>query len=142
MIEDDLLNLRILSKIPENGKIGRGINGILAIDSSTSYASSVVRYIQGHSRSQSIRDIERVIDSSIYTVKELYNSKFYDDELYPVEYNKRKDKITKFHQAMGMGVDGLYNLRKTYESDVTSSSRIDILIDKVKFFIAEYETFI
>jgi hypothetical protein len=138
MLDDDLLNLKIISQIPPYGRIKRGSYGTLAIETNSFYVSHIFRWARGYSRAQSVIDIEKTIDSVLFTVKEMYNSKLYDDEIYPVEFSKRKDRIVRFYKAMCKITGGLINLKETYNSDVTTSSKIDILLDKVKFFVSEY----
>lgn len=48
---DLLLNLRIISKIPENGKINKCENGLFSICTKTSYIDKLIRFVSGDNRS-------------------------------------------------------------------------------------------
>ena len=135
---DLLLNLRIISKIPENGKINRCENGLFSISTKTSYVNKLIRFVSGDNRSNNIKEISQMIDLVVYTVSEIFNSKFYDEDLYPVEFRERKEKIVNYYNAMDMVINGLDNLKNTYKNDEVSSSKIDLIIEKIKIFLKNY----
>ncbi len=135
---DLLLNLRIISKIPENGKINRCENGLFSVSTKTSYINKIFRFVSRDSRSNNIKEITQLIDSVIYTVSEIFNSKFYDEDIYPVDYKKRKDRIINYYSAMDMVIQGLENFKNTYKNDEVSSSKIDLIIEKIKIFLKNY----
>lgn len=135
---DLLLNLRIISKIPENGKINRCENGLFSISIKTSYVNKLIRFVSGDNRSNNIKEISQMIDLVLYTVSEIFNSRFYDEDAYPVEYKERKEKIVNYYNAMDLAINGLDNLKNTYISDEVSSSKIDLIIEKIKIFLKNY----
>jgi hypothetical protein len=135
-MDDLLLNLRILSKVPIGGKINSD-GDVLSISSGR--LSSFYRSIFGENRTCNIKSVERLVDSVIYTVKEIFNSKFYDSENYKLEYLKRRDKISKYFQSMKAAIEGLKNLKDTYSRDIPTVSKLDILTDKITFFLEEYK---
>lgn len=135
---DLLLNLRIISKIPENGKINRCENGLFSISTKNSYTNKLFRFVSGDNRSNNIKEISQLIDLVIYTVSEIFNSKFYDEELYPVGYNERKEKIMNYYSAMEISLKGLDNLKNTYKNDEVASSKIDLIVEKIKIFLKNY----
>lgn len=85
-----------------------------------------------------IKEITQLIEIVIYTVSEIFNSKFYDEEIYPVGYRERKEKIINYYSAMDMALNGLDNLKNTYKNDEVSSSKIDLIIEKIKIFLKNY----
>jgi hypothetical protein len=135
-MDDLLLNLRILSKVPIGGRLNSSGD---TMSISSSRISSLYRRFVGENRTGNIKSIEIIIDSVLYTVKEIFNSKFYDEENYKLEYLKRKDKILKYYQAMGRAIDGIKNLKDTYQNDIPTVSRLDIIVDRVEYFLNEYK---
>jgi hypothetical protein len=135
---DLLLNLRIISKIPENGKINRCENGLFSITTKNSYMDKIIRFVSGDNRSNNVKEICQLIDLVIYTVSELFNSKFYDEEIYPVAYKDRKEKIMNYYTAMNMSLNGMDNLKNTYKNDEVTSSKIDLIVEKIKIFLKNY----
>jgi hypothetical protein len=138
MIDDILLNLKIISKIPENGKIRKKNNGILNLEYSHAILSNVIRKITGYGRNKTILDIERIINEADDIVDGICHSRFYDLELHPVEYNKKNDYLKSLYIEMINASSGLHNLRMTYKQDVVTSSRIDLIIERIKIFIRDY----
>lgn len=135
---DLLLNLRIISKIPEDGKINRCEKGLFSISTKTSYIDRLFRFVTRDNRRDNIKEIGQLIDLIIYTVSEIFNSKFYDEEVYPIGYKERKEKIINYYSAMDMSINGLENLKNTYINDEVSSSKIDLIIEKIKIFLKKY----
>jgi hypothetical protein len=138
--EEILLNLRIVSKIPEGAKIHRHSNGIFVIQDT--YVSGIYRFIKRYSRHRSIEDISGLVRQCIRTIKDLYNSIYYDNENYPVQFSERKTQVKNLANALVSASSGLENLRQTYHQDHVSTSKIDLIINEVKDFIPEIKDFL
>lgn len=134
-----MLNLRIISKIPEGGKISLR-DGVFVVEDG--WIASIFRFTYGYDRHRSIRDISCVVSDSIDKIKELYNSIYFDKEMYPVEYGERYTKVVNMSNALVLASSGLENLRQTYHKDYVCSSKIDIIIQEIKNFFPDIRSFI
>lgn len=144
-----LLNLKIISKIPENGRIKRTESGVLAIDDSTSFVW-LRRFIYGDSRKKAIKDINDIIDSSIDKCSDILNSKYFENDTHDVrdsfilkklddEYTKQYDLLNTIYTDLNDSIKGLINLRTTYHDDIISISKLDIIISKIKNQLVELD---
>ena len=134
-----LLNLRIISRIPEGGKVCMS-KDVFVIEET--YLTSVYRFINGYNRHKSINEIHTVITDCINRIRDLYSSIYYDKDVYPVEYAERNTKITNLSNSLVFASSGLENLRQTYHKDHVCSSKIDIIIQEIKTFLPEITEFI
>jgi hypothetical protein len=121
-----LTNLKIISQIKKGEKIVTN-SSILEIDNR--YFQSVRRWWQQNSRISTIDFFNKVIDRSFEIIDTTYNEKE-KDNYYFNEENSRI--LQKFSLEMTNSCKGLSNLKETYTNDVTTTSQIDIMIEKIK----------
>lgn len=114
-----LLNLRIISKIPQNGRLKRMYHGVLSLEDE-GYFVSLRRFINQDGRSQAIKDINSVLNEAINEIRSLSIGEDVDGE-----------KIQTLYSTLAKAVTGIENLRTTYQNDVVTEARFDILIDKI-----------
>lgn len=142
VIDKLLLNLKIISKIPENSKLKRSEQGTLAIESNYNM-NWLIRYIRGDSRSRTIEDIGTTIDFAIEKTNEITNSKYFTEHnkfdinnsfilsKLDIEYYKQYDLLQLINNELKAVIKGMMNLRSVYSEDITTVSKIDILILKI-----------
>ena len=148
VIENLLLTLKIISKIPEKGRLKRSKTGSLSLDSKSSF-SGLKRFLNGDNRKKTLDDINNAVDFAIEKSNDIINTKYYeeynDDEIEnPVLKNKIRTEFCKQHELLELiqedlkkSIPGLINLKSTYHSDATTISRLDILITKIKNHLIE-----
>lgn len=139
VLENMILSLKIISKIPDNGRIKRTKTGI-ALDES----SSIRRTINRDNRNKAISDITNIIEFIIEKCNDITNSKYHEKFDIPdtnikkkmdTEYKTNNEFLELLKKDLENSVSGLLNLKSTYYSDTTITSRIDILISKIKSFL-------
>ena len=138
-MDTTLLNLRILSKIPEGGKIYKN-KGIFVIEEDLS--SSIYRFLRGYTRNRSVDDVSDCIVTAIISIKDLYSSVYYDQDTYPIQYAERNLIIRNLSNCIVQAASGLENLRQTYHRDQVTTSKIDIILNDIKNFIPEIKEFL
>lgn len=149
VLENMLLNLKIISKIPENGRIKRAEAGTLALDENENF-KWLKRFINGDNRKKAIDDINNTIDFIVEKCHDILNYKYFEYNKVIIEnsfiknkldneYYKNSELIEIIYNDLKNCIKGLLNLKTTYHTDATSVSRIDILITKIKNFISELE---
>ena len=143
-----LLDLKIISKIEEGDKICVSNNSNLSIDNST-VLQSVKRWYNNDSREATIDYIENTLNNTLFitnlilkneTEKQLSNKQKKDNlvqsisEMNIIENLHFKEGnsqlLKRFYLEMINATDGLKNLKVTYQTDVSISSKIQIIIDK------------
>jgi hypothetical protein len=129
-IEDNILNLKIISKIKENDKLCTH-EKIIKIDP-PSILQGVNRWINSEGRGVTLEKLKEIINNSLkITEKLLEDEKFKKDHnLKDLEENNSQI-FQKFIIEMTNSLLGLENLKKTYCDDITITAQIDILIKKI-----------
>lgn len=143
IIDTAILNLKIIGKIPENGRIRRSNSGTLSLDNDY----RIYRFIYRDNRKRAVTDIDNVISFAIEKCTDIVNSKFFDEcsksELIKRkidnEYTKNYDLLYILYNELKNCLTGLTNLKITYKDDTTIISMIDIIISKIYNFTIELE---
>jgi hypothetical protein len=132
MINDTLLiNLKIISKIPKNGRICRSYDGVISLEQD-SFLQSIRRFLTKDSRKQALFEINSIINECICTVNNILNSKYInsmntDNEMFIKHCEYLDIVVTEMENAKG----GLQNLKFTYTSDHNVASQLDIALLKM-----------
>ena len=138
MIPDKILiNLKILSKIPKNGRICKSYNGLISLEND-SISQSVRRYFRNDSRHQTILEINSITEDSIELLYSLLRSKYIDEQFNDTEeYREYVENLEILLSEMIAAKAGINNLRFTYECDHTIISKLDIILLKLTSAINE-----
>lgn len=131
--EQIILNLKIISQIPRNGKIRRAGYGGITLEME-SIMTPLKRTIYQDSRSQGISDIKSILQESYSLLKLLLNHKLVvafehketDENRYLLQ------QIYTLYHEFQMCLPGLENLKGTYRFDIKSVASIQFAIDQVK----------
>lgn len=118
IFDDIILNLKIIGKIPCEGKITT-YSGKIRLDNPGSL-SWLYRWWRGDSRHKTISHIKNIINNALSLSKSHRNSK------------KGSKHLKRLEVSFSESLLGLQNLIQTYQDDTTMVSSLDIMIDKVK----------
>lgn len=150
-VSDLLVNLKIISSIPENGRIKRTTDGIRLERIPENILHShyrILRFINGDSRNTAIEDIKRITKCSIERCKEMENNLFFysaqvseqlflnkliKEEIQSIEYN-----IEILRTEIKKSISGIKNLRHTYKDDSGISCSLDAILSDVEKYIKSY----
>ena len=128
-IDENILNLKIISKIRENDKLLTN-NNLLAIDSPHLF-QSINRWYNKESRNITIDKLNDILDGTFAITKILLDqekkSKISKDSL----EEDNSQIFQTFILEMKNSLVGLENLKKTYSEDILISSQLDLLINKL-----------
>jgi hypothetical protein len=132
MIPDKILiNLKILSKIPKNGRICKSFNGIIALEAE-SLTQSIRRFFRNDSRNQSVLEINSIVQETVDYIYHILRSKIISEEyLDSDEYRHNVDDLEMLQKELELAKTGIENLKFTYENDQTIISKIDIILLKI-----------
>ena len=138
MINNILYKLTIISHIKQGDKLCWSDNNIF-IDES--YIQSVSRYYYNQNRTICTDNISNIIDEVVYITDFIYrnelsiqkNVKEKEERQSKTFFRESNDKILKqFFIKMTWAIDGLTNLKLTYNSDITIKTSIDLQIKRLQ----------
>tara|TARA_Y100001954_G_C15802741_1_gene601035 strand:+ start:1335 stop:1844 length:510 start_codon:yes stop_codon:yes gene_type:complete len=146
MLEDILVELKVISKITENQKISTVNSSNISIEKDD-FLQGTRRYLWNDSREKTTKTIDTIIDKAIEysnscinsTQLNLYNitksPSEHDRECHFREYTKLKNLSTEINNT----VKGIENLQRTYADDAIISSHLDVIIHKIQNCVSEIE---
>jgi len=141
-------NLKIISSIKPNDKIIKK-GSTIKIDSPYIY-QGMSRYWNGDSRKESLNHIEHIIDITFNKIDLIYSNEIehrtggLNDTNY---YNKGQSyfetentqKLQIFSNELKNSINGLNNLKQTYNTDISICSRIEVVIEKINLRIKKIQ---
>lgn len=132
ILENLLLNVKILSNIKEFDKLSTSNDEMLVIDS-PSYLQGIYRTFYGDSREETLNKIDNIINDLFKITDEMLDNETKKKKKY---YNNFKDDNSTIFQKIAINlsesIKGLQNLKITYIKDVSITSRLDIIINKIQ----------
>lgn len=150
VMDNILLNLKIISKIPEHGRIKRSETGSIALEEQTRL-KSITRFLTRDNRAKAVEDINTTIDFSIEKCNDITNSKYFTEhnkfnindsfitKRLEDEYFKQYELLELIFNELKKSLKGIINLKTTYYKDATTVSKLDITISKIKNYILDLE---
>ena len=138
-IDENILNLKIISKIKANDKLLAN-NNLLEIDS-PHILQSVNRWYNNEGRAITIEKLNSILEGTFKITKILLeNEKKNQEEDKSLEENNSQIFQTLILE-MKNSLVGLENLKKTYSEDILISSQLDLLINKLNTRIDKMSKF-
>ena len=119
-IEKLLINLRVISQIQPYQKINAK-SEFLSIEYYNWFVS-LSRWIRTDDRQTCLKRLNEIITES----KNILNNQ-----------GIKKEYETRIKTSLKNCIKGLYNLKKTYEDDITTISYLELLIENITEFIGE-----
>lgn len=143
MIQNILINLNILSKIKPYDKIFINKDSLITIEYNSIF-QGIMRFFYNNNREKNLTNLLTFYQSVYSLVDELLNSQYLasdnieeyieddNDEFYKV-YNNLK----KINHYLEISLNGIQNLKKTYNSDIVTDSKLDIIINNTDSYITK-----
>ena len=145
MIDSILYKLKIISHIKQGEKLYCENDNIF-IDNS--YIPSISRYINNQNRIETISFVTDCIENVIYITDFIYrnelsvkkNIKEKDSRNINTFFKENNDTILKkFYIKLNNSIEGLTNLKLTYNDDLSIRTTIDLLIQKIQTRITKID---
>ena len=129
-LDNNILNLKIISKIQENDKLITN-DELIKIDS-PKLLQSITRWYSNNSRSITLKKLNDIIDISFKFTDIIINNEViqYENSIYSLEDNNN-ELFQKFIVELTNSLIGFNNLKNTYSDDILISSQIDLIINKI-----------
>jgi hypothetical protein len=149
LIEKNLVQLKILAKIPVDGKLcTNSSNNGISLEKDSMF-QGVWRTIRMDSRIESIRTIKEIIFDAIditnnmiqstflniYVIKEPENITHFEKE----EFDRLFLLLKQYSQEMKNVIIGLRHLQDTYKEDADIVAKIEVALDHIRYQIVQIE---
>lgn len=149
LLDNIFINLKIISKIPENGRIGTTSAGRVYLEKDD-YKTTILRMLHNDSRDKTvtflmglINDITQISDNiinSLYIDKNYEKSSNNTVTLSQLNENAKKShQLGKLVRELKNSKRGIANLYTTYKKDATISSNLEEVMDKIDLQIEKIE---
>ena len=132
LIDIVLLNLKIISELKVGDKISIN-NKIINIDKS-SYIQPLTRWMNSAGREEGIGHINKTIDEAFLITDKIISKEFSekDKDISNLAKEENSHLLQRFLREMNNACKGLSNLKTTYSDDITITSCLELLIEKIK----------
>lgn len=117
-----LINLSIISKISLDNKIYMNDEGYLAIENGTIF-QGLLRFIFRNGR--------------VKTISNLNN--FYNNVFSYIDNSENGNNLNTLLVYLRKSITGLENLKETYNGDIVTTSKLDIILDNVRSYVSKLE---
>lgn len=138
LLDNILIDLRVIAKVPENGKISTTTSDPIAIDDKNTY-QGIRRWIYGDSREQMYKVIKNLVDKIVDISDTMLGSpymNFNDSKDIThheyMEHRKQYDQLNKLATEVEHALKGFANIHGTYQDDATIASKLEVLMDKLE----------
>ena len=117
-----MTSLKVISRVNQHEKIST-TSEIVRIDGTASWVQTLRRWYNGESRTTNLDTITNVIDNA-FSQLDLYASK---------QNTSRAEKIfiLALREDLKNTIEGLTNLKTTYEGDSVVLARVDLLTQRI-----------
>lgn len=143
MIQNILINLNILSKIKPYDKIYMNKDNLITIEYN-SILQGIFRFLYSNSREKNLTNLLTFYQTVYSLIDELLNSQYLNNSsiknfinLDNDEFNKSFNNLQKIHDYLELSLIGIKNLKKTYNSDIVTDSKLDIIITNSELYISK-----
>ncbi len=133
--DEIILNLKVLSQIPSNGRIRRIGHGRFTLEED-GFLVPIKRLLYRDSRNSGIKDVESTLNGTFEFIKLLLDSKHLK-RANGTEGNSDESRVvasqlTNLYREMGKSIIGLRNLKSTYSNDANAVAKIDWCIERME----------
>lgn len=141
MLQTVLINLNILSKIKPYDKIYINKDNVITIEYNSIF-QGVYRFFYNNSREKNLTNLVIFYQNVYNTIDDLLYSKYLDIEHIENyikndndDYNKVINNLNKLEKYLSLSLIGIQNLKKTYQNDIVTDSKLDIIINNSDLYI-------
>ena len=129
LLEETLLNLKIISNIKENDKLN-SLGEIVKINQPY-MLQGIERWYNKESRDNTINKLDLIVNNSFKLTEIILSREQEDNEDEKCLKENNNQIFQNLLYEMTNSLLGIENLKKTYKDDITISSKLDIIIKKM-----------
>ena len=148
LIEKNLVQLKILGKIPESGRLSTTMSNGISLEKDSMF-QGIWRSVRFDSRQESVRSIRDIIFDSIAITKDMISSRFLN--IYAIkdsedithfekeEFDRLFLLLKQYAQEFKNVIVGTRHLQDTYKDDVDIVSKLEVVLDHIRYQIVQIE---
>lgn len=146
LIEKNLIQLKILGKIPESGKLNTSSNTISL--EKDSILQGLWRSLRLDSRKETLRVIKEIIFDTIDITKNIIQNRFLNiyilknhdiTSFEKEEFDNLFLLLKQYSLELKNVINGITHLQKTYSNDVDFFAKLEVILDHIKYQIVQIE---
>ncbi len=149
LLDNIFINLKIISKIPENGRIGTTSAGQVYLEKDD-YKTTILRTITNDSRDKTVTFLMGLINDITQISDNIINSLYIDKNYEKTSNNtvtlsqlnenaKKSHQLSKLVRELKNSKRGIANLYTTYKRDATVSAKLEEVMDKIDLQIEKID---
>lgn len=147
IIEKNMIQLKILGKIPDSGKLATSNNSISL--EKDSIFQGLWRKLRFDSRQETIRVVKEIIFDTVEITNNMINNRFLN--IYQIkdsteitqfemeEFDKLYLFLKQYSQELKNVIIGLRRLEDTYKEDADIIAKIEVILDHIRYQIVQIE---
>lgn len=142
MLQNILINLNILSKIKPYDKIYISKDNLITIEYNSIF-QGFFRFIYNNGREKNITNLNTFYNSVFNLIDEMLNSYYIQInnnlDIESDDFIKTFTNLKKLNFYLKSSLEGLENLRKTYNYDIVTDSKLEIIINNIDSYLLKIE---
>jgi hypothetical protein len=148
LMDKILVDLKIISKIPENGKINTSNYNQLYLENDNIF-QGMIRFLKGDSRNKTIEKIDELIGTTKQIAQSILNSNnmnIYNNQNNTPsnfeinEFNNNCNQLKSLSNELNNAQKGINNLKITYKNDTYIESKLEVIYENMRRLIIEIES--
>lgn len=142
MLQNILINLNILSKIKPYDKIYINKDNLITIEYNSIF-QGFFRFIYNNGREKNITNLNTFYNSVFNIIDEMLNSQYLllnnNLDIENDDFIKTFTNLKKINFYLKSSLEGLNNLRKTYNYDIVTDSKLEIIINNIEVYLIKMD---
>ena len=142
MLQNILINLNILSKIKPYDKIYISKDNLITIEYNSIF-QGFFRFIYNNGREKNITNLNNFYNSVFNLTDEMLNSHYIQIsnnlDIENDDFIKTFTNLKKLNFYLKASLEGLENLRKTYNYDIVTNSKLEIIINNIDNYLLKID---
>ena len=143
LLDKIFINLKIISKIQENGKITTTHPGQITLQEQTLW-NAVWRTLTGDSRKSTVSFLQQLLNNVDVTSNSLIRSPYFHNfdpnDMFQVnEHNTIMEQLNKLSQELRNSKSGIANLHITYNDDASIEAKLEEIMGRIDSLITKIE---
>lgn len=143
LLDKIYINLKIISKIQENGKLTTTNPGQITLEEQT-LLNALWRTLSGDSRKNTVAFLQQLLNNVDITTNNLIRSPYFHNfdtaDMYQVnEHNAIHENLKKLSQELQNSRNGIVNLHITYNEDASISAKLEEIMGRIDSLVNKIE---
>lgn len=143
LLDKIYINLKIISKIQENGKLTTTNPGQITLEEQT-LLNALWRTLSGDSRKNTVAFLQQLLNNVDITTNNLIRSPYFHNfdtaDMYQVnEHHAIHENLKKLSQELQNSRNGIVNLHITYNEDASISAKLEEIMGRIDSLVNKIE---